>query len=155
MSLLLAVWWMHEHHFCAKSACVIVVAFDVLSSTGCFKAEGGGWSLLHSESLEYWVLIVSFDDWWFDHSRKFVLNSRHPEPRRMWKGDPEGGLRDTILVIWTQEIGGMNSKKLFDWCLMSVSWWCLAIDDWWQLMIDYWLMIHDSCFMIHCCLINL
>jgi hypothetical protein len=26
----------------------------------------------------------------------FVLNSRHPDPRRVWKGGPEGGLRDAI-----------------------------------------------------------
>ena len=23
--------------------------------------------------------------------REFVLNSRHPDPRRVWKGGPEGG----------------------------------------------------------------
>ena len=29
-----------------------------------------------------------------NHLREFVLNSRHPDPRRVWKGGPEGGLRD-------------------------------------------------------------
>ena len=27
--------------------------------------------------------------------KKFVLNSRHPDPWRVWKGGPDGGLRDT------------------------------------------------------------
>ena len=41
--------------------------------------------------------------------REFVLNSRHPEPRRAWKGGPEEGLRDTIRWIrWIRGIRGIR-----------------------------------------------
>jgi len=43
--------------------------------------------------------------------REFVLNSRHPDPWRVCKGGPDGGLRDTI----RGNLGnlGMSSKKQF------------------------------------------
>ena len=43
--------------------------------------------------------------------REFVLNSRHPDPRRVSKGGPEGGLRETIRG--NPQDPGMNSKRLF------------------------------------------
>jgi len=44
------------------------------------------------------------------HLKEIVLNSRHPDPRRVWKGGPDGGLRDTIgwirRIRWIRGIRG-------------------------------------------------
>ena len=54
------------------------------------------------------------------HLREFVLNSRHPDPRRVWKGGPEGGWGTRSagsggsgVIRGIRGDPGMSSKKCF------------------------------------------